>query len=106
MFLIVSAYEVFILNTGVGCVLNCSGKHFITLHNEDKTDASFRINSFYTKKCLHEWSKSELRSRQFGHLDSMVYLEIPQHGLLWMYCCPDTVALELNKIIHKLVYKA
>lgn len=103
LFLIACAWEVFIINAGAGCVLNCTGKHIITLCDEDRVkqkDASFNINNFYTKKCLHTWNKSELRPRPFGHLNSMVYIEVPRHGLLWMYC-PDKMALELNETIHK-----
>ena len=94
-----NAWEVFVLNTGVGHVLNCAGKQFITLH--DKDEIFFNINSFHTKKCLHEWSKSELRLRAHGCVDSMVYVEIPRHGLLWMYCCPDAMATELNEAIYR-----
>lgn len=85
------------MNTGVGHVLSCAGKQVITLG--DKYEGFFSVNSFHTKKCLHTWSKSELRT--FGCVDSMVYVEFDRQGLLWMYCSSDTMAVELNKTIHR-----
>ena len=100
VYLIASAWEVFILNNGVGRVLNCGGKHVITFHHDDTTN-TFSINNYHTKKCMYTWATSELKLRPFGYLDLLVYMEIPRHGLLWMYC-PDTkMALELKKAIHK-----
>lgn len=98
VFLIASAWKVFILNTGVGHVLNCAGEYIIAFHDDEY--ASFNINNFYTKKSQHTWEKCQLKSRPYGHIDSMVYIEIPRHGLLWMHC-PGTLALELNETIHK-----
>lgn len=92
--LIASAWDVFIINNGVGHNLNCAGRHIVTLPGEH-----FSIHT--NKKCRpYTWSKSELRLKPFGHLDSMVYLEIPRHGLLWMYC-PGAMALELSEAIQK-----
>ena len=95
--MIASAWEVYIINTGVGHVLNCAGKHIVSIHDDDKGDAYFKINN---ERRPRTWKKSELRSRSFGYLNSMVYIEIPRHGLLWMYC-PDKVATELNDTINK-----
>ena len=94
--LIASGWEVYIIDTGVGHVLNCAVKHVVTIH-DDKGDAYFRIND---ERCPRIWKKSELRLRPFGYLNSMVYIEIPRHGLLWMYC-PDKVAIEMNDTINK-----
>ena len=100
MILIASIWEVFILNNGVGRVLNCGGKHVITFHHDNETN-TFSINNYHTKKCMYTWAKSELKSRPFGYLDSLVYMEIPRHGLLWMYCPDTTMALELKEAIHR-----